>query len=202
MFDVRSILDNSFIYNTLQNLVLDKKHTAEYVNKYIRPKDNDYVLDVGCGPADILDFLPKVKYYGFDLNPRYVAAAKRKYGNRGTFFCEELTESRDFGGIKFDLVLANKVLHHLNDGEAIQLFKLAKNCLKSGGRLITSDGCHFAGEKFISKILLSWDRGKYIRDEAGYLDLARKVFKNIKYHIRGDLSNIPGNQIIICCVNN
>jgi len=199
MFDLRAILNNPHIYKLFQNLVSDKKHTAEYVSKYIRPKDDDYVLDVGCGPADILDFLPKVKYFGFDLCHRYIDDAKRKYGDRGTFFCEELTESSAPSGIEFDLVLANRVLHHLNDEEAIRLFKLAQNCLKSGGRLVTIDGCHLKGENFISKILSSWDRGKYIRDNDRYLNLAREVFKNIEHHIRGDLSNIPGNQIIICC---
>ena len=38
------------------------------VKKYIT-KHNVKVLDIGCGPAEILDTLPEIKYYGFDINP-------------------------------------------------------------------------------------------------------------------------------------
>lgn len=180
-------------------MVRRKKHTREYVEKYIKPKEGDLVLDLGCGPADILDFLPKVKYYGFDLSFKYIDRAKKKYGERGTFFCKKLTEINVPAGLSFDVVTATNVLHHLNDEEAIQLFSLAKECLKSGGRLITCDGYRLEGEGLISKIVLSLDRGKYVRDKEGYLKLARQVFSNVIYETRSDLSNISVNGIFIIC---
>lgn len=98
------------------------------------------------------------------------------------------------------MVLAYTVLHHLNDTEAIQLFKLSAKYLKRGGRLITFDGCHHENEGFISKILASLDRGKYIRNKEEYLNLARKVFANVEYDVRCDLINIPAAcGIFICC---
>ena len=37
----------------------------EIVKKYIT-KHNVKVLDIECGPAEILDTLPEIKYYGFN----------------------------------------------------------------------------------------------------------------------------------------
>ena len=201
MFDVRSILEVSVIYRLLQYLVRNKKLSNEYVNKYIKPKEGDCVLDIGCGPADILEFLPKVKYYGFDSNCKYIDNAKKRFGGRGNFFCQELSEANIPDNISFDIVLACAVLHHLNDAKADQLFKLSAKCLKRGGRLVTYDGCHAENEGFISKILCSLDRGKYIRDKEGYVNLARKVFTNVEYDVRRDLVNIPAAYgVFITCV--
>lgn len=86
MFDIRSILEVPVIYRLLQCLVRNKKLPDEYVNRYVKPKDGDYVLDIGCGPADILEFLPKVKYYGFDSNSKYIDNAKKDLATAGIFF--------------------------------------------------------------------------------------------------------------------
>lgn len=187
-----------WVYRMLQCLIRSKKFTSEYVNKYVKTKEGEYILDIGCGTADVLEFLPKVKYYGFDSNHKYIDNAKKRFGNRGIFFCQELNEA-SIPNVNFDIVLANTVLHHLNDDEAIQLFKLSAKCLKHGGRVITCDGCYSENGAFISKILLSLDRGKYVRHKEGYLKLAREVFNKVEYQVRNDLSNIPGELIIICC---
>ena len=199
MFYLRSVLIYPPAYKLLQNLARRKKHTREYVEKYIKPQEGNAVLDIGCGPAEILDFFPKVKYYGLDLSSNYINEAKKKYGDRGEFFCQELSETSVPAGIKFDIVMATNVLHHLNDSQAIKLFNLAKKCLKPGGRLITCDGCRSSGEGLISKIVLSLDRGKYVRDKEGYLNLARQAFNQIESDTRSDLSNIPVNGIFIIC---
>ena len=200
MFDIRSILEAPVIYRMLQHLLRNKKLSNEYVNKYIKPKSGDYVLDIGCGPADILEFLPEVKYYGFDSNCKYIDSAKKRFGSRGNFFCQELSEVNIPGSMSFDIVLAYTVLHHLNDAEAVQLFKLSAKCLKHGGRLVTFDGCHTENEGLISKTMSSLDRGKYIRDKEGYVNLARKVFTNVECDVRCDLTNIPAScGVFLCC---
>lgn len=200
MFDVRSILEVPVIYRLLQCLVRNKKLPDEYVNRHVKPKEGDYVLDIGCGPADILDFLPEVKYYGFDSNCKYIDNAKKRFGSRGNFFCQELSEANIPDNISFDIVLAYTVLHHLNDAEAVQLFKLSAKCLKRGGRLVTYDGCHAENEGLVSKILAALDRGKYIRDKEGYMNLAHKVFTDVEYDVRRDLIKIPAAYgIFLCC---
>ena len=37
-------------------------------------------LDVGCGTGFLRDYLREADYLGVDLNPKYIAAARRKRG--------------------------------------------------------------------------------------------------------------------------
>ena len=48
------------------------------VKKYVKKK-NINILDVGCGPADILESLDNINYYGYDINESYINFAKNKY---------------------------------------------------------------------------------------------------------------------------
>jgi SAM-dependent methyltransferase len=43
------------------------------------------VLDIGCGPGYMVEYLRGATYFGFDINSRYIAYAK-KYGGRGSFY--------------------------------------------------------------------------------------------------------------------
>lgn len=199
LFDVRKILAFPSVYTFFQNLVRNKKYTAEYVGKYIKPKEGDFILDIGCGPAEILEHLPRVNYYGFDLSSKYIDEAKRRYGDRGYFFCQEVSEAAAPANKSFDIVLANNVLHHLIDEEAVKLFELAKSCLRPGGRLVTTDGCRAENEGIISKIMASLDRGKHVRNKEQYLTLAHKVFDNVECYFRTDTAKIPVGVLIMCC---
>lgn len=199
MFDVRKILALPSVYIFFQNLVRKKEYPAEYVDKYIKPKEGDFILDIGCGSAEIFERFPLVNYYGFDLSHKYIDEAKKRYGDRGYFFCQEVDKATAPAGKSFDIVLANNVLHHLNDEKATRLFELAKSCLKTGGRLVTTDGCRAKDEGLISKIILSFDRGQYVRNEEKYLKLAHEVFNNVEHYFRIDTAKIPVGVLIMCC---
>ena len=75
---IRSILSNAFIYESFQKIMGMHKVRKELVSKYITPYNVDSVLDIGCGPADILEFLPHLDYYGFDISKKYINKAKKK----------------------------------------------------------------------------------------------------------------------------
>jgi SAM-dependent methyltransferase len=57
-----------------------------YLSEYVRPVPGEKVLDIGCGPGEILEYLPAVDYVGFDINPKYVEAVQKRFGGRGRFF--------------------------------------------------------------------------------------------------------------------
>jgi SAM-dependent methyltransferase len=56
-----------------------------FIDTHVRAKARDTIIDIGCGPGEILPWLPPVEYIGFDVNGSYIAAAQHKYGDRGTF---------------------------------------------------------------------------------------------------------------------
>jgi SAM-dependent methyltransferase len=135
------------------------------------------------------------------MNQAYIDYAKKRFGNRGKFLNQRVREGivNELSLFDFDRVLAKGVLHHLNDDEAIQLFELARSALKHGGRLITFDGCYVKGQPWLTRLILSKDRGKYVRTKDEYLSLASNLFKDIQVSIHHDLIRIPYTHIIMDC---
>lgn len=195
--DPRRLLNAAPVYRAFCNLACG---AAERVaREFIRATPGERVLDIGCGPGDRLRYLPEVEYVGFDLSERYVAAARRRFGTRGEFHCQDVCEV-DPGTLgRFDLVLAMGIVHHLDDLQAYRLFELAETVLRPGGRLVTFDGCYTDDQPWICRRLLSWDRGRHVRTQDRYLALAREVFSDIEVEVRHDLLRIPYTHIILQC---
>ena len=199
--NAKNFLSNPLFYRLLQTLVgYNGKPVKIYVSEYVRAKEGFKILDIGCGPCDILEYLPDVDYIGFDINQQYIDSAKRRFGDRGTFICDRVGRESIKEQAVFDLVMANGVLHHLDDRTAKELFVLASKALKPGGRLITIDNCYVKEQSKIARYVISRDRGEFVRNRKGYLDLASSTFKNIKADVRHDLLSIPYTHIILECV--
>ena len=147
----------------------------------------------------ILNFLPDVNYYGFDMDAGYINSAKKKFGKRGKFVCKRVSKDALDENSRFDLILAKGILHHLNDNEASEMFELAQTHLKQGGRLITFDGCYVPDQNYFAQKLLAMDRGKYVRTKDAYIKLACHSFSNVTPVIRHDLLRIPYTIIIMEC---
>lgn len=196
--DLRGVLDTADVYSLFRRLVIATPEDLS-VRAHVRAQKGDRILDIGCGPADVLAFLPDVSYVGFDASPRYVAAARRRFGDRGEFHCRDVTEAEVDVRAAFDIVLATGVLHHLDDAKVVHLFRLAHQALVPGGRLVTLDGCYTEHQSFGARTILSWDRGKYVRTESAYVALARAVFDDVAVTIRSDLLRIPYTHIILEC---
>ena len=131
--------------------------------------------------------------YGLD----YIKYAIRKYRLKGSFFCQELDDIAVRSLKPFDLIIMNGLIHHLSDTQVIRLFQRAKRILKPGGKVVTLDGCYVKGQSSIAKKLLDCDRGKYVREERAYVDLASGVFDSVVSHIRHDFMIIPYTLIIM-----
>jgi ubiquinone/menaquinone biosynthesis C-methylase UbiE len=194
---IKSILSIPAMYRLFKYIITGTNH-SKFVNQYVRPEKGDTILDIGCGPADILMYLPEVHYIGFDISQSYINAAIRKYKDRGTFFCGKVTADA-VSDVNADIVLASGVLHHLNDQECEDLFTLAYNSLKKGGRLITLDGCYVEGQSRLARYIISKDRGQYVRQPQQYRELAVRIFSDVNTDISNDLIRIPYTHIIMEC---
>jgi cyclopropane fatty-acyl-phospholipid synthase-like methyltransferase len=196
---IRPILNRPFFYEAYHTLIGARYRSRVLVSDYIRPKAGDRILDIGCGPGNMLPYLPPCGYLGFDMNESYIATARQRYGDRGEFRCERVSHNslQHFG--VFDIVLALGLVHHLDDSEARDLFRLGHMALKSGGRMITNDGCYTPDQSATKRYLLARDRGQFVRREKEYLDLAGTWFKNVKANIREDVLRIPYTHLILEC---
>lgn len=200
--DPRRVLSSPAVYTWFSALVRPNEW-AIFAREYIRAKAGDRILDIGCGPGDLLAELPEgIAYVGFDQEERYIRAARRRFGARGTFICRTLDPSvlDEVAASPFDIVVANGVLHHLSDQEAHTFFALARAALRPGGRLVTADGCYTPAQSRVVRYLLSLDRGQHVRWEESYVALAAACFGSVRSDIRHDTFRIPYTIIFMECV--
>lgn len=193
------ILQNPLIYWSYQKLVGGDTARKLFIKNNVKPVEGKKILDIGCGPGNILDFLPKMDYYGFDIDADYIEAAKQNYGHRGTFMCSNIKEFMVPGPGTFDIVIAIGIIHHLNDEDAKNLFRIAKKALKPNGQFITLDGCFVKEQHIISRFLLKQDRGKHIRNQYEYEVLANHNFLTVNSVIEHNYFHIPYTLLIMEC---
>ncbi len=160
------------------------------------------MLDVGCGPGAIVNYLPKLNYYGFDHSPTYIAAARRKFGDRAHFFCNDVGVVNKLGIGPFDVATAIGVLHHIDDKQVLKLLVDVRGALVPGGRLITADPCFFDGQPWITRLIVANDRGANVRHFDEYLALARKVFPEARAELEANLLPFPRAVCKIICRTN
>jgi len=181
---IRAVLSNPIIYSLFQDLMGAHRFRMDFVREYVRPEPGCSVLDIGCGPADILAYLPEVDYYGFDISPAYIERARERFGERGSFTCKILTADDLLKLPKVDLVLAMGLLHHVDDESVLRVLELASSALKLGGRLVSYDPCFDSGQNPIAHLLVSLDRGRNVRTLNEYDDLVSHVFKSRRVEVR------------------
>jgi SAM-dependent methyltransferase len=174
----RSILSHPFIYSGFQSLLGAHRERQLLVEQFIKPNEGMTILDIGCGPAEILAYLPPVKYWGFDISNSYIKQATKRFGNQGQFICKNLTLSDLQALPKFDMVLGIGLIHHLDDATAINILQLAYAALRPNGRLVTVDCCFDSSQNFMSRLLISHDRGQHVRTVEGYSALVASTFTN------------------------
>ncbi len=100
-------------------------------------KNQDCVLDLGCGEGRILqDVKVNIDYTGIDFSRKLIAIAKTKYGNKNyKFIVGDLKNDRVWKKLgKFDKIFLSAVLHHFGEErEQLDLLKKVKKHLKTGG---------------------------------------------------------------------
>lgn len=191
------IFESATVYESFQRLLGSDAARRRLVRDHVGPFPEARILDIGCGTGTMLDYLPEdVDYVGYDLNPRYIEAARRRHPGRGRFFCarvEEAPEEPD----RFDLVLAMAILHHLGDTEADRLMASAHRHLRPGGSLVTLDPVRHPGQSPVARLLVALDRGRRVRTPDGYRDLAAARFPSVETALLTDLLPIPYSHFLM-----
>jgi SAM-dependent methyltransferase len=138
-----------------------------------------------------------VEYVGFDTSERYVAHARRRYGERGDFHCEILT-AEHLGKLgQFDAVLLLGLLHHLDDAACATLLDLAARALAPGGRVISCDATLHEGQRRLSRWMSENDRGGHVRRPESYDSLARARFGELETHLIDNLTWVPTSTYLM-----
>lgn len=197
------LLAKPCVYNLFKRGIGKPSNRARLVTEYIRPFPGCRILDIGCGTADILARLPDSigRYRGFDMNPAYIEHARERWRTRTNcqFTCQRVSEavSPELGG--YDIVLALGILHHLQDHEADDLFRTARQALRPGGVLVTYDNVYIPRQNRFAKWLIGRDRGQAVRTADGYRRLAAPHFTAIEGQVLHDTLRVPYTIFVMRC---
>ena len=177
---LRSILTHPWAYKMLQTAVGAGKFRRYFIDHYVRPKSGERILDIGCGPGEIMPYLPAgVEYVGYDISADYIAFAKQRFAGRGDFYAAPFQESELGRHQPFDTAIVIAVLHHLDDEEARSLLSLLKRAVRPGGRIITADLVSIEGQNPVAQMMVNWDRGQNVRRANEYAALATPIFDRV-----------------------
>ena len=195
---LQSPLGNPEIYIAVQKLLGADRLRRLAIAEFAKVKPCERVLDIGCGPGYVLDYLPEVDFVGFDTSQRYIEHAANKYGNRGSFYCDMFSEKRAGELGKFDVILLFGLLHHVDDVVAENLLGLLAECSMPEVRLVTIDPCFVPDQNFLQRAVARADRGKFVRTEAAYDLLGSTHFRSVEAKVFHNVCRIPSTERVAC----
>ena len=177
------------LYSLTQKIMSGESKRASLVKNIVTK--NSKLLDIGCGTAKIIESLPQINYYGYDISKKYIRYAKKKYSSKKyNFYCKKFNFKEIKKLPKFDFILLFGIMHHLDDTELRKTLFLLKKVLKTKGTLLTCDPIFIKKQNIFANFLIKSDVGKNVRYKKDYLKLLNKNFKKIKVKIHNQ-SFIP-----------
>lgn len=177
---IYNFINNPLIYKIIQGVMSGTSFRNSIIKKNIT-KNNLKILDIGCGPAQILEHIPKCDYYGYDIDRRSIQYAKKKYYQKNYhFYCKKFNKTELKKLPKFDFIIFFGILHHLSNKEVYEILKLCKKIMKKNSKLLTEDPILLENQNVFAKFLIKKDRGLNVRDKQEYINLLKKHFKKIK----------------------
>jgi len=172
-------LEHTLAYRLWQAPFADKKLAPLFAHNDLRAVRR--VLDVGCGPGTNTGHFGHADYVGVDINPRYIAYARRRYGRE--FLVADVTAGPDLGA-RFDCVLVNSFLHHVDDAQAHRILGRLAPLLSPDGHLHALELVLPAGRS-VARLLARLDRGAHARPLAAWWALLATHFEPVVFEPYG-----------------
>lgn len=196
---LRGLLAVPWLYDSFQRALGADRFRRTVARIYIRAAPGERILDIGCGTAQMLSYLPAcAEYIGVDLSPSYIEAANSRFGTRGVFRCMN-AEEIGADAREMDVVIAIGLLHHLDDKAARTVMGAGRAALKAGGRMVTVDPTIVPRQSRIARALVRADRGQNVRDPDSYRTLAEGAFSSVSLTVKHDLLRVPYSHCILEC---
>tara|TARA_B100000161_G_scaffold243438_1_gene197103 strand:+ start:367 stop:1005 length:639 start_codon:yes stop_codon:yes gene_type:complete len=132
------------------------------------------VLDLCCGDSFILNYINQYidDYYGIDFSDKYLNFSKKKwekfkFKKLNLNNIDYLKEIKDFNP---NFIFVNGALHHLDDLTVKNINKLLD--IFSNSYFLSVDPVK-SNNKIFNRLMIKFDRGKFIRNKDEYSNLMR-----------------------------
>ena len=165
------VLENPWVYRLWQAPFVNQKLAPLFAHNNLRVVQR--VLDVGCGPGTNAPLFQNISYLGIDINPKYIDNARRRY--KGDFVVADVTKYHADSGSRFDFILVNSILHHIDT-------LATERILSHLHQLLTPDGHVHMLELVlpdspgIARMLAKHDRGKFARAQTEWVEIFSRHF--------------------------
>ena len=201
------VLEVSWVYTAFQHAVYrsgwsERMRNELYPELGTRPLR---VLDIGCGPAAFYARYHDVaglEYVGIEPNEAYVKDAEQRFPgielHTGT-----VPQVRERISGRFDLVVLEGVLHHIDDATAREALAFAGERLAPGGRIVALDPVLLPRQNPIARTLAILDRGTHVRTLDGYRELAVAALPQARVEVRplsGQLRVPYNHSMLTACL--
>ena len=136
------------------------------------------VLDVGCGPGTNTGYFGTADYLGLDINESYVAYARRRYRRR--FLTADVCRYTGESDGRFDFILVNSFLHHVEDAAAVDILRRLAALLDPHGFVHILD-LVLPPDPGVARFLARNDRGAFPRATSRWQAMFEDVFRGVVF---------------------
>jgi len=160
------LLEQPFLFN-LSQLPFSTQKFARILKHNDLSKVHS-VLDVGCGPGTNAPSFSHAAYLGIDINPRYIDLARRRYHR--DFLVADATSYIAPQGTKYDFILVNSFLHHIETPDVSRILEHLTTLLSDDGYIHCVE-LVLPERGGIPHWLATMDRGRFARRYSSWKEL-------------------------------
>lgn len=170
------LLEQPWVYRAWQAPFADQKFATVLAHNDLGRVRR--VLDIGCGPGTNAKYFAHTGYLGVDINQRYIENARRRY--RREFVACDVRTYKPPRDARFDFVLVNSFLHHLNSEDVYSILGHVSTVLADDGHVHILE-LVMPPDASISRLLARWDRGKFARPREEWEAMFSKFFEPVLF---------------------
>lgn len=170
----KNLVSVPWLWNFVQQILGAPTFKRELYRSKLTPGSR--LLDFGCASGHLADAFADHDYYGVDLDPKAIEAAKTRFKDKPNmhFIAADL-RVKPFQPDFFDEILFAATVHHLTDALLQELLTELHYCLKTGGTIHIFDPVYQPNDRWIQRFFRSIDQGKFTRTTQQIIDLVKPL---------------------------